>query len=515
MMRLRLVSGLLSSACLAVWVAGAFAQQKPPESPANLAKGKVIYMKRCSFCHGRVGKGDGPVADYLNPRPRDFTEGVYKLRTTQSGEVPLDEDLFRTITRGIPGTAMQSFEGRLSETERWQVIYFVKTFAGDLFKEPPERARIGSEKSRSAEKGKVAYRKAKCWQCHGQEGRGDGPSAAQLKDDWGFPILPADLTKGWRYKGGNSVTAIFTRFTTGMDGTPMPSFSETLSEEERWNLAAYVKSTIKKPQAGREPVLKSKRVDRDLPLDSSDPLWQEAEPLDVPLSGQVVVAPRWQNHSVDLISVRSLYNDRAVAFLLEWDDRFKDTVHQGELVSVKDTYAKPDPNKKWMLRDSVEMQFPLKISEGADSPYFFLGQPDKPVVLWRWNADRNKDGGRDRAVEELNAKGPKNAVAAQPAESQEVVGKGTWKDGRWTVVMKRPLVPKDAEKDITFEVGRIVPIAFHVWDGSNGERGLLGAISSWVYLLMEPSTSWWVYAYAVIGVLVAGVGEWWLVRQVR
>jgi mono/diheme cytochrome c family protein len=83
---------------------GGFAWAKPPETPENIAKGKEIYMKRCWFCHGREGDGNGPVADYLHPRPRDFTIASYKFRTTQSGEVPLDEDLFRTITNGVQGT---------------------------------------------------------------------------------------------------------------------------------------------------------------------------------------------------------------------------------------------------------------------------------------------------------------------------------------------------------------------------------------------------------------------------
>lgn len=515
MMRLRSSSTLLSLLFLLVSAKLALAQPKPPQDPENIAEGKKIYMKRCSFCHGEQGNGKGPAADYLDPRPRDFTLGMYKLRTTQSGEVPLDEDLFRVIARGIPGTAMQGFEGLLTETERWQVIYFIKTFAADLFKQPPARAEIGSEKKGSVEKGKEVYQRAKCWECHGQRGRGDGPAARTLKDDRGFPILPANLTKGWRFKGGSSPKDIFTRFTTGMDGTPMPSFSETLSEEERWNLAAYVSSLIKEPQVKGNVVLESKRVSRDLPLNPEDALWQEAKPLDVPLSGQVVVAPRWQNHSVDLISVRSLYNDKAIAFLLEWDDRFKDTVHKEESASAKDTYMKPDPSRKRALRDSVEIQFPLKLTMGPDRPYFFLGQPGNPVVLWRWNADWNEDGRRNTAVEELDATGPKSPLIPQPAEGQEVIGKGLWKDGRWRVVMMRSLAPKGQQKDITFEVGKTVPIAFHVWDGSNGERELLCAVSSWAYLLMEPPTSWWAYLYAFMGTMVAAVGEWWLVKSVK
>ncbi|RMF88432.1 MAG: hypothetical protein D6736_10530 [Nitrospinota bacterium] len=454
------------------------------------------------------------MADYLDPRPRDFTLGSYKLRTTESGEPPLDEDLFQTISRGIPGTAMQGFASILSPEERWQVIYFLKSFAADLFEEPPVRAEIGPEPQVSVEKGKEVYQRAKCWECHGQEGRGDGPSAAKLKDDWGFPILPRDLSKGWRYKGGTTLKEIFTRFTTGMDGTPMPSYADSLSEEDRWHLAAYVQSLIREPARG-EPVLRAKRMDRPLPRTPDDPLWREAEPLDVPLSGQVVVAPRWQTPSVDLITVRSLYNDKAIAFLLEWDDRFKNTTHTGEPLPVQDTYMQPALARQGSFRDAVEIQFPVQIPQGAERPYFFLGQPGKPVYLWRWKADRNEDAGKGSPVEELNATGPQNPVLSQPPESQEVEGRGVWKHGRWQVVMIRARESQDRERDMVFQTGKLIPIAFHVWDGANGERGLLCAISSWQFLVLESSTPPRVYVYVFLAVIGSFGVEWWLIRWVR
>ncbi len=509
------MAGILILGCLLVTHKVASAQERPPENAENVAIGKEIYRKRCSFCHGLEGDGNGPVADYLNPRPRDFTLAVYKLRTTKSGEVPLNEDLFRVLENGIPGTAMQSFDGALSETERWQVIYFIKTFAADFFADKPQRAEIGSDKSGSVEEGKKVYQKAKCWECHGQEGRGDGPSAAKLKDDWGFPIVPANLTKGWRYKGGNSVTDIFTRFTTGINGTPMPSYTDTLTEDERWDLAAYVRSLVRETRTGGEAVLRSVRVERALPSGPDDSLWQLAAPLEVPLSGQVVVRPRWQNHSVDLITVRSLYNDKAIAFLLEWDDPFKDSAHKEEPISGDDTYAKPDPERKWTLSDSVEIQFPVKITEGAEAPYFFLGQPDKPVSLWRWNAAGVDQTAGRGSVEELTATGSKKPAVLQGAENQELVGQGAWKDGRWRVVLTRPLAPREGEKDLAFEVGKIIPVAFHVWDGANGEREMLSAISSWVYLLLEPLESGWLYVYGLMGTVITGVGEWWLVKKMK
>jgi DMSO reductase family type II enzyme heme b subunit len=493
-----------------------FAQEQP--TPEFVARGKEIYQKRCWFCHGLEGAGDGPVADYLNPRPRNFTAGIYKLRTTKSGEAPLDEDLFRTITTGIPGTAMQGFEGVLTEAERRQVVTFIKTFAPDSFDPefPPERAELRAEQiSGDPVKGQEVYQKAKCWECHGDKGRGDGPSAGQLTDDWGFPILPADLTKGWRYKGGNTVQDIFTRFTTGMNGTPMPTFADALSEEDRWNLAAYVRSLLTEEKGGAEVVVHAKRINQELPADPNDPLWQEATPIDVPLSGQVIVSPRWQNPSVDQITVRSLYNEQAISFLLEWNDRFPDTVHQEEPLPPADTYAQVLPEKQWTLRDAVAIQFPVQIPEGIERPYFFLGERSKPVVLWQWKADGNEEPKQQTPVEVLSATGAKNPLVLLPDASQVVIGNGRWEDGRWKVVMIRSLATENKAKDITFVVGKPIPIAFYAWDGSNGEQGLLLSLSSWFYLILEAPTPPAVYLYAFVAIFGSFGVELLLVRWTR
>ena len=101
-----------------------------PESPELLEEGKQVYFQRCAFCHGLKGAGDGPVADYLDPRPRDFRDGLFKFRSTKSGQLPKDEDLFRTIARGLPGTAMPAWQvpkKTLSDEEVWQVLHYLKT----------------------------------------------------------------------------------------------------------------------------------------------------------------------------------------------------------------------------------------------------------------------------------------------------------------------------------------------------------------------------------------------------
>src|SRR5262245_47328338 len=71
---------------------------RPQTTAMTIGKGKEVYKTNCIQCHGSEGKGDGYGAPFLVPPPRDFTAGAYKFRTTASGQLPTDDDLFRTIS---------------------------------------------------------------------------------------------------------------------------------------------------------------------------------------------------------------------------------------------------------------------------------------------------------------------------------------------------------------------------------------------------------------------------------
>lgn len=210
--------------------------------------GKDTYKKYCSPCHGEEGKGDGPLARSLLPKPRDFSRGAYKFRTTPSGSLPTDEDIYRTIFYGVPNSTMIPWD-ILTEEQRLSVIPVLKSFSEAFeVRKPDASVNVGLEirpTERTIAEGKKIYEeKLECWKCHGVEGRGDGPSASEQEDDFGFPIKPFDFTTG-KFKGGNSPTDVYLRFTTGLNGTPMPSFAKELSDEQRWYLTHYVLSLIK------------------------------------------------------------------------------------------------------------------------------------------------------------------------------------------------------------------------------------------------------------------------------
>jgi cytochrome c oxidase cbb3-type subunit 2 len=244
-------------------------QVSVPRSEEWIVYGKQVYDRRCVGCHGAKGDGNGPAATFMQKdRPRNFTLGVFKFRLTPSGSLPDDGDLLRTITRGVRGTAMPTWH-ELPEKDRLAVIQYIKyVLSVDLsdpanpyyyFVEEPPKAPlfIGQPPPPSVQqvqRGQEVWQQAKCWECHGQEGRGDGEKAAGLEDDFGFTIVPADLTTG-QFKSGADVKDIFRTMSTGLSGTPMPSFSDTLAEEDRWALSYYVLSlsAFKDPLTG-EPI---------------------------------------------------------------------------------------------------------------------------------------------------------------------------------------------------------------------------------------------------------------------
>jgi len=216
--------------------------------------GKQVYVKWCAGCHGDGGAGDGPAASYMLPRPRNFTGAVYQIRATASGQLPTDADLVRSIDEGLGGTAMPGWKTRLSEAERRDVIAYIKTFSAfftDTTQHPVAlkfaKEPGGGTAAAALRTGRLFYDSIGCRKCHGDQGRGDGPSAPTLKDDPGQPIFAADLTENWRFNGGGTTADIYRRLRTGLDGTPMPSFSDLidqkfLTEDELWRLAQYVRS---------------------------------------------------------------------------------------------------------------------------------------------------------------------------------------------------------------------------------------------------------------------------------
>lgn len=557
-----------------------FVKQGLPSAPEaeSIEAGKRVYFTKCVWCHGVEGAGDGPGAVRLWPRPRNFNAGTFKIRHTASGQLPLiDMDLFETVTHGLPGSAMPPWEGILTDQQRRDVLAFVTTrlvqdrswqdeefeefFVLDLESLSPKEAT-----PESIQRGSELVVEKKCIECHGLEGRGDG-NAFNLKDDWGFPIQPADWHKCWNFRGSRqdpyNVENIFRTFSTGLNGTPMPSFADNTSVDERWDIANYVNALCErvtdiavvggqvsentaqqlakgmalpidpltdKPKSNF--VIPSKFVEGDLPTEADDERWGLVGRRWIAMGGQITHKPRNFVNRIDDVWVRSLYNETHIEFMFRWDDRTR-SIQEEDVdwdpteVNLEDygvqeqspqgTMFAEDPfheesiaakqNRYAVYNDGIAFQFPIKWQElpAPRKPRYLWGDETFPVDITKWTADGTvavyEGTGWNEDFSEVDF-----------ADEVEVV-KAEWSHGRWTVIVKRPL-KGDYDEVAYLEGGKYIPMVFFAWDGHNGDVGRKMAVSAFYYLVMEPPTPVTTYVYPafiMVGVII--VEGWVLGRR--
>jgi len=486
--------------------------------------GKKVYGKWCADCHGDQGDGKGVGANYMLPRPRDFTGAVYKIRTTASGQLPMDADLMHAVDEGLAGTGMPAWKARLSESERRAVVEYIKTFSA-FFTDTTQRPKaleFSSEPSSGGDAlkiGKQFYDSIQCRKCHGDQGRGNGPSAPDLKDDPGQPMFAADLHLSWRFRGGSTTADIYHRLRTGVDGTPMPSFSDLidkkfLTDEQLWHLAQYVRSlSPEKPPEVRD-VIHAKQVTGPLPASPDDSAWSHVDSYYFPLVGQIIRKPRWFDPAVTDIWVQAVHDGKSVALRLSWDDRSQspDTVWRKFTKRIIETVAADDTvpaNSTLLWPDQVAVQFPMTIPEGTDRPYFLMGSTSAPVYQWRWTSSPNHAfAGTAHGLERFDT---------LPAPSSGALGgKAVYDHGQWRVVFTRTLATSDTANELQFALGRAIPVAFFAWDGSNGEHDSRMSVSTWYFLALDQPTPPATFISPVIAMAVTlGLGMLVVVRAQR
>lgn len=220
---------------------------RPAQTDALRERGARVYLQRCASCHGRRGDGRGWAVASLPLAPRDFTAGVYKLRSTSSGQLPTDVDLFATISRGMHGTPMMAWRG-LSERDRWALVSRLRSFSPRFAQEPPGDVVVVPPEPPADERllaqGARLWERLRCGTCHGS-GDGRGPSVALLEKDPGRRVRVRNLNAG-QFLRGTSAADIFLTLRTGMDGTPMGSYADALTTDETWALTAFVRSLVQR-----------------------------------------------------------------------------------------------------------------------------------------------------------------------------------------------------------------------------------------------------------------------------
>jgi cytochrome c oxidase cbb3-type subunit 2 len=226
---------------------------KPMEShigntTGHSANAKSDYRRYCAGCHGDYGDANGENAVWLDPKPRDFTIATFKCRSTLTGTLPTDDDLYNTIARGLTNSNMPIWN-TFTKQQRADLVAYIKIFSPRWDKEKAgEPIKIPAEPPVTIESishGKALFTKLECWKCHGSHGEGDGPSAATLTDSKDNPIRPYNFALGGkdsRFKCGNNNEDIYKIFMTGVDGTPMPSFADVIQPNDAWDLVHFLRT---------------------------------------------------------------------------------------------------------------------------------------------------------------------------------------------------------------------------------------------------------------------------------
>jgi len=482
--------------------------------------GKDLYDLRCSVCHGEEGAGDGVAADTLYPRPRDFTLGLFKYKTSP-GTMPVrDEDLFKTIKHGLTGTGMPGWSKLMSDEQIKSLIPVLKRFdisatwapetaededfdddghyiKDDLIQvteiEPLDGQIAYSQDSLA--KGKVAFEP--CKECHGVDGRGNLRSGKRLADDWGFRVWPRDLNKPWAWRATNRssekdpakvqdeiIKNIYTRLSIGIPGTPMPAHraegegnEDPVSLEDRWHIANFVYSLRDINTAPGKGVIQGTKLDTKLPDSIDDDAWKNAPVTSMRLVPNIIKEERLFTPLNDLISVRVLYNEDEIAFLMELNDRTESLPGHEYSMSIQD-------EELTLHSDAVAMQFPR---EGAyasapmvEKPLYRHGDASHNTSMWYWNAGSLEP---KQSAQTMVFKGTGPDTKPEPMlDYKAVTAQGKWHEGRWQVLMKRKRTGSDGE--ISFNEGEFIPVSFANWDGSNGEAGSKHTLSTWYWLLL-------------------------------
>ena len=482
---------------------------------AQRESGKKVYLRYCSQCHGENGDGEGYATPHLLPKPRNFTTGKFKVRTTPTGALPTHQDLVNVIRRGMPYTSMPAWPN-LSDQELSDLAYFIKTFSPDFASpdnvpKPIELPSAPNATNESIELGKKIYAETGCVKCHGTLGRGDGPSAPTLKDDWGHPIRPADLAQSWTFRGGSSREDIFRTMSTGFNGTPMPGFADALPADQRWAITDFIVSLSGNEGPRYTNLVVAKHVQDPIDLTKGAANFESAAVARLPIVGQIMEPGRAFHPAATSVMVQAIYDAESVAILVRWHDMSAEKAGKNgpslpvppqeeeeapaaapaaqESQQAADPFAEAaaapgaaqdpfaDPAAPAApvseFSDAVAIQIPSQVPSGARKPYFIFGDAQSPVDLWFFDLAR---------PDPLQFTGKGSADIA-PNDTGEVTGVASYDQGEWSVIFKRP---RRASSGAAFTPGEFMPIAFSVWDGLSRERGNRRGLSAWYSLYVEP-----------------------------
>jgi hypothetical protein len=252
------------------------------------------------------------------------------------------------------------------------------------------------------------------------------------------------------------------------------------------------------PAASQTASLMAWATDNDPGLDPAASGWDNATPLQVPLSAQAGVYAAGGG-SIPTVWARALHYKDRLFVRVEWDDSTMDD----STTRVQD------------FADAVALEFPARSASSV--PSICMGQANGGVNIWQWRAD-SQAGLIDPNVAYPNALvdgyptdedifytaraagnpysnpggGPVQTLVAQafgtlgPAATQDATGQGAYVNGKWAVVFSRPFVSSDVN-EAGFTTSTRTDMAIAVWNGSEDERNGRKSVSQFVTLTISGS----------------------------
>jgi mono/diheme cytochrome c family protein len=247
--------------------------------------GWSLYDRYCLACHGANGDGRGPAAPYTSGAPRAFSEGAYAWRSTPVGQPPTDDDLRMTLRFGAAGTSMPGFEQTLSAAELDQLVEVVRALSPPA--KPGRPVVLAAPPPRDAARGAELWHEKGCASCHGETGRGDGPSAASMaKPPYDLTAFPLRRPRATDDAEGRRRAAALD-IATGLAGTPMPGYAGAISDADVWALADHVVAL----GANAKPRDRSILDDARIVADRTSPILTGTWPGTDPTEARVFGAP--------------------------------------------------------------------------------------------------------------------------------------------------------------------------------------------------------------------------------
>lgn len=525
--RVRLLVCLIAALMMTLTVLSLRTSAQDTGTEAQRNAGKVLYSKYCSQCHGDKGDGEGYATPHLFPKPRNFTTGKFKVRSTPNGALPTHQDLVNIIRRGMPYTSMPAWPN-LSDQQVAELAYYLTTFSAEFTSKErvPTAIELPSAPGSSDQTiaaGKKLYEETGCVRCHGSLGRGDGQSAPTLKDDYDHPIRAADLAQPWTFRGGSTRQDIFRTMSTGFNGTPMPSFSDSLSAEQRWAITDFILSLSGRGEEGPgyTNLVRARHVANKIDLAKGAANFADAPVAHFPIIGQIMEPGRAFHPSATGVKVQAIYDADSIAVLVRWHDMSAQKTGTNDLTlpvpveeeeetspaaasadnpfgdaaapAAGDAAAGQKPAGQAQpadpfgeaageaaaapaseFSDAVMVQFPSQPQTGARKPYFLFGDAEYPADLWFYDLAK---------PEPLRFTG-KGSASIAPNDQAGLTGVANYDQGEWSVIFKRPL---KVESAATFPAGEFIPVAFSVWDGFARERGNKRGLTLWYSLYVEPA----------------------------